>query len=166
MCGKSGSGKDFLVQKFKENSFTANVKYTTRPRRKEEIENIDYHYVDDDTFSLLVQCGVMKVIESFNNWKYGTTHVSWNHSQVFILPPSIIKILSSKEILESYIIYLDIDDKILENRLIKRENNDDSVQQRMKNDLKDFDSFPLDICDKIITDEKFDPLNIIGEMIN
>lgn len=54
-CGKSGSGKDTMLRmltntQIRGNSFLPVVSYTTRPKRENETDGIDYHFISKDEF--------------------------------------------------------------------------------------------------------------------
>ena len=75
IIGKSGSGKDSLMEKIKE----ANLKNvniivgtTTRPPREGEVDGIDYHFVSYEKFLTLLNTLQIADVSSFNNWHYGT----------------------------------------------------------------------------------------------
>ena len=56
ICGKSASGKDYtatrLVEEYKKIGIPAKkvISYTTRPPREGEVDGVDYHFVDLETF--------------------------------------------------------------------------------------------------------------------
>ena len=53
IIGKAGSGKDTIQNLLCERNkdFSKIVSYTTRAKRENEREGIDYHYITNDEFS-------------------------------------------------------------------------------------------------------------------
>lgn len=67
ICGKSGSGKDTIMKEILKrypNSFKPIVSYTTRPRRENEIEGIDYHLFLSKKW--LIKLLIMKCLKFLN----------------------------------------------------------------------------------------------------
>jgi guanylate kinase len=77
IMGKSGSGKDTIFQRLKEDKslgLTAIVPYTTRPRRGEEKEGNEYYFTDEDGYQKYCEQG--KIIEAR---AYETYHGRWRY---------------------------------------------------------------------------------------
>jgi len=73
LSGPSGVGKDAVLARMKESGYPLRfvVTVTTRPRRANEKNNVDYHFVSDETFKEMIEKN--KLLESANvydNW-YG-----------------------------------------------------------------------------------------------
>ena len=143
ICGKSGSGKDFLLKKFIERGFKYSPKITTRPKRNGEKEGIDYHFVDNQIFIEMINCDEIISYQSFqidkNTWYYGITRKNFLENSVFIMTPHEISTLS--DLSNCYIIYLDIDREVRRTRIFKRNDNNDSITRRLEADDKDFSEF-------------------------
>ena len=142
LSSPSGAGKTTLAKKIQDSdsNFKISVSYTTRTPRPNEIDGVDYNFVDVKKFQeLSIQNKFLEKAKVFGNY-YGTLKgpievslvqgkdylfdIDWQGTEqvkkimpldivpVFILPPSIID---------------------LENRLKKREEkNKELVDQRMK----------------------------------
>ena len=77
IIGKSGSGKDTLLNKFFENFSRKNVlhkiiSYTTRPPRENEVDGKDYFFVSKEEFAEKVLDFEMLEAAEFRDWHYGT----------------------------------------------------------------------------------------------
>jgi guanylate kinase len=59
ISGPSGVGKDATIQRMKERGFPCHfvVTATTRPRRPNEIDGVDYHFVSEATFAAMIVKG-------------------------------------------------------------------------------------------------------------
>lgn len=73
VSGPSGVGKSTITNKLKSNpNFWVSVSATTRARRVNEIDNVDYKFVSDDEFSKMVEKGNFLEWAEFTGAKYGT----------------------------------------------------------------------------------------------
>jgi len=73
LSGPSGVGKDAVLARMKESGYPLKfvITVTTRPRRTNEKNNVDYHFVSDETYKEMIEGN--KLLESANvygNW-YG-----------------------------------------------------------------------------------------------
>lgn len=71
----SGAGKTSLVKALAREStdLLLSVSHTTRPRRENEIDGVDYHFVDQTQFrAMLAAAGFLEHAEVFGNF-YGTS---------------------------------------------------------------------------------------------
>lgn len=75
MSGPSGVGKDTLIDAWKEiNSAVERiVAYTTRPARRNEINHIDYHFIDAQKFQEMQNSDIFVGPTEFFNYQYGIT---------------------------------------------------------------------------------------------
>ncbi len=78
ICGKSAASKDTtaarLVDEYIEMGIPVNkvVSYTTRPPREGEIDGVDYHFVDLETFIDMQYDNKFIEHTEFRGWRYGT----------------------------------------------------------------------------------------------
>ena len=74
----SGTGKTTLcrrlVDEFEQLSFS--ISYTTRPLRGSEQQGVDYHFVDDETFSAMVQQDQFAEWAPVHDHRYGTSRAT------------------------------------------------------------------------------------------
>ena len=134
IVGPGASGKTFLYEQFPPE--LRSIKYTTRPMREGEKHGVDYYFIDDYTFRTMKERGLFQFHETFRDWHYGTTVMSWEKDRVFILPPMIVE----KHIRKDFVVFLDIPRHVREERLSKRMDTD-SVERRLDMDLLDFATF-------------------------
>ncbi len=139
ICGKGGSGKDYLRAKLVSKGYRANISYTTRPIREGEVPGVDYWYVDDNEFANMIHDNCFIEYQKFNGWMYGTTRQQFIINDVFIMTPTGVNSLSEKDRKGVLVIYLDIADNIRYNRLLAR--NDGDAERRMNADNEDFKDF-------------------------
>lgn len=80
IAAPSGAGKTSLVKALVENNGNLNVaiSHTTRPRRSDEQDGVNYHFVSSELFAVMQQEGdFVESAEVFNN-QYGTSWVAIN----------------------------------------------------------------------------------------
>lgn len=114
----SGAGKTTLVKALVESvaNITVSISHTTRPRRPAEIDNVNYHFVDEAEFQRMIEHGDFLEYATVFNAFYGTSRkwveqtllrgldvileIDWQGCQqiqilfpdcisIFILPPSV-----------------------------------------------------------------------------
>ena len=70
----SGTGKTTLVKRLlkRESNMIASVSFTTRPKRENEIEGIDYSFIDESKFKQMIEMDeFLEYATVFGNY-YGT----------------------------------------------------------------------------------------------
>lgn len=171
ILGCSGSGKDFLMRQLKNLGLKSGIKYTTRPLRKDEIDGVTYNYITENHFESLANDNKFIVKQSFTVtsndryneiWYYGITMDDFNKSQLFIMTPGEFEQLNDKIREKCFVVYLDIDRKIREQRLFKRNDKNDSIIRRLDADDIDFKNFKD--YDLKITDPEFSAEEIYNLM--
>ncbi len=71
----SGCGKTTLLNKLREKfpGIGFSVSHTTRPRRRGEVDGVDYHFVDQDKFKQMRDAGLFVESATVHLNSYGTT---------------------------------------------------------------------------------------------
>lgn len=165
LAGAAGSGKDYLKNRCKEAGLSVDVSLTTRPMREGEIEGLTYQYVSDEEFERIKKIRGFYEFVEFNSAKYGTLAEGWENSDVFIMTPSGISQINRKDRKNCYIVYLDIDEEVRRERMVKRlDNGFDDIERRIKADNEDFEGFE-NKAHMIITDPFFDANVVIAELL-
>jgi guanylate kinase len=157
IVGKAGVGKDLLRELFVEKGFKSSISYTTRPKREHEIADKDYYFVTNEKFESDINNQTFYEYVKFNEWFYGTSKHSFKNDNVFIMTPTGISKLTKEDRKESLIIFLDLDDETIRERINER--NDmigDSLNRRFLSDKKDFENFTD--YDIRITNEDFNKM--------
>lgn len=118
IAAPSGTGKTTLVHELTQtlSQITISISHTTRPKRSEETDGIDYHFVSEKTFRAMIDRGDFLEYATVFNYLYGTSRlwveeklsqgldvvleIDWQGCQsikklfpscisIFILPPSL-----------------------------------------------------------------------------
>jgi guanylate kinase len=173
IVGKSGSGKDYLMDSLDKENMVKCLKYTTRPIRKNEKHNITYHYTNNKKFEHYIKNNEMVIYQKIEItssldkpiWYYGITLDNFNTSDFMVMTPhEINSYLKNNQRDSIFVIYLDIDKDVRKKRVINRNDHSDSVSRRFIGDDIDFKDF--NIYDLQITDTFFDTSNIIDIIKN
>lgn len=174
IVGKSGSGKDSVVKKLTNfYDYKKIVTWTTRPMRPKEIQDVTYHFTDEETFEEKIEEGFFaewKKYESIEGtWYYGTALLdltTFNEDKIIILTPDgyqEIKDIIGKDTLT---VYLKSKNRILKSRLKKRGDNPKEIKRRLRHDKKDFKGIEKEV-DVVIENNKrnlWDIAKMIEEM--
>lgn len=141
--GKSASGKDTFAKAIcKSKKYNPIVSTTTRPKRDNEKEDIDYHFISSDEFAALIEQDKMLEATFFNNWCYGTSLDSLDKDKVNIgvFNPEGIGLLADNSLIDLYVVYIEADNKIRLMRQLQREKtpNVDEIIRRFHTDEADF----------------------------
>lgn len=140
LCGKAASGKDYARKLFEGRNFKYATSYTSRPKRKGEVEGKDYHFMSTEDFEYMASIDYFYEYVKFNGWYYGTSIEQFYEDDVFIMTPSGISKLHPKDRANSFIIYFDTPYDLRKERLEKRKDMD-SPERRLKTDEEDFKDF-------------------------
>jgi len=154
IAGKGASGKDYLRKSMESKGFKYCISHTTRPRRNDEIEGVDYYFINDNRASEMCDNSEFYEHVVFNGWLYGTSKEEFNKSNLFIMTPKGISGLKKDDRENSFIVYIDIEDTVRTKRLSER-NDVDIVERRVKADFLDFCDF--EDYDFKIKDPEFRP---------
>lgn len=158
IVGGSGSGKDFLLRGLIKKGLTYTPKYTTRPKRYNELDGKEYNFVIEEDFNRMMVLNNIKTSQSFIingvEWIYFITKENFDKGQIFVMTPHEISQLSEECLSGCFVVYLDIPQDIRRKRISNRNDNNDSIDRRIKSDTIDFENF--DKYDLRITDSEFD----------
>lgn len=174
LIGKSASGKttirDILTMK---HGFHSIVTYTTRPMRKGEISDVTYHYISNEEFlkkideDFFVEWEKYRVGESV--WYYGTAKEDIkdaNEKSVIILTPDVVRDILKYDSIKPVVIYLYSNIDTIKKRLLKRNDNNDKAEERIKRDAKDFKCADL-LANKIVYNNDGTSINeVVDSVIN
>lgn len=171
--GKTGVGKSAIYQAVKgliapDDNISEIIMHTTRPKRKGEVDGVDYHFDTKDEILKLYADHKLAELRSYkvdsaddDFWYYGTPDMK-DKSRVYILGNSTA--LSCMSLIEKYgrdivkPIFITCDEYLRLERLLKREHdsgnsNYKEMIRRIYNDNLDYDD---EILSEFGIDMKFD----------
>lgn len=174
LLGKTCSGKDTIAKELAmKYGFHRITTTTSRPMRKDEIQDIDYHFVSENEFKEKIEEGYFVEYQTYETtsgkWYYGTTYKSLenikdNERYVIILTPNGYKELIKKVSIHHKLVYVYANNSTITNRLKKRKDKNDSIQRRIERDNEDFKGVET-IVDRIVYNNDTDNLDYVIEKI-
>ena len=150
IMGKSGAGKDTILNELCKRYPTLNKKVstTTRPPRDYEKDGVDYYFVSGEEFARKVVNYEMAEAADFRDWFYGTEYraLKENSLNVGVFNPDGIRALKDDKQINLLVIYIVSSSKTRIRRTLDREEQPDieEIFRRYKTDEEDFDE--LNFC--------------------
>lgn len=155
IIGKTCSGKDSIVKRLcKDYGFEKIVTYTTRPMRKNETQDVTYHFISEDDFKKKIEDGFFTEYKTYNAtdglWDYGSRLTDCNEKCVIILTPAGYKDYLKSASDESHVsIYIYANNNTIRTRLKKRGDKKEEAERRILADNEDFKD-TMSIVDRIV----------------
>jgi len=157
IIGESGSGKSTLVKAFMEKNkeYKKVITYTTRPMRKGEKADSDYHFVTKEEFDKLIEEDFFVEYNVYRGWYYGTAlqDCSSDNDTVAILTPAGYRAIIRAGII-AYAVYLYVDRRSRLINILKRGDDIEEAYRRSLSDVGQFDGL-LDEADFIIDNTQY-----------
>ncbi|MHC1685487.1 MAG: guanylate kinase [Clostridiaceae bacterium] len=170
LIGRSSVGKDTIAVELEKRGFLKAVSFTTRPKRENEVDGIDYFFVTNDKFNKMRE--VNKIIESrqyYSNdilWQYGLADVSFNLKEndnivvVDFMGYLELKKYFGEDVVKSIYVYVDNYGSLLM-RSLKRQPNasKEQVEEICRRFLKDNEEMNEDVekaCDFKVNNENLE----------
>ena len=157
LVGKTACGKSTTAKLMEKLGYQRIVTDTTRPRRKEETDGIDYHFRTQDEFEALKEAGYyaesVDYEAAFGHCSYGSAKEAYESKKdsVIVLNPYGLKMVKKDVIAGSTIsIFLDVSEDILVERLHIRGDAEDEIARRLEHDRIDFADMS-EVCDYTIS---------------
>lgn len=141
LVGKAAAGKDYLKNKLRKKGFTPGVSHTTRPPRPGEVDGVDYHFIDQETFKTMIENNEFVEYMDFNGGWYGQTKEDFEAAEVMIMSKDGLDILPQEYRERCVVIYLDADRKTRVQRLTNRNDKNDTIHRRLQADEVQFENF-------------------------
>lgn len=151
LCGKSASGKDSIQKVLCEKyGFNRVVSHTTRPKRPNEVNGIDYHFVTEEDFIQMGQNDELvewrsytpKTKKTNDIWYYGTSKAEIDNK---VNPVCVIELKGLRELQRIYgkenvfAVYIYLDNVVRTTRAIARAGFDlGEWSRRTQTDNNDF----------------------------
>ncbi len=135
LLGESGVGKttieDILIKKF---GFTRAISHTTRPKREQDIDGVNYFFISFEEMERLHQNGeLVERVEYVGN-VYGYVREQCLSDRVAVVIPDGLRQLVEKPNLDVFSIYLKSSEDVRCNRMLGRGDSKESVEARLHND--------------------------------
>lgn len=141
LVGKAAAGKDFLKNRLVGKGFKPGISCTTRKPRHNEQDGVDYHFMTEELFKEKIDSGEMLEHMVFNNWYYGLTKGEFEQADVMIMSKEGLDVLPKDYRDKCMVIYLDPPRMTRFERLEHRNDQNDSIDRRMRTDDEQFENF-------------------------
>lgn len=172
LIGKSASGKTFVRDKLvKEHGYKSLVTFTSRPPRKNEKQDITYHFISKEDFEQKIEEGFFAEWKKYDTeqgvWYYGTALADCydaDDNTVVILTPDGVRDLQAIET-HMAVIYLYSNLNTIKQRLSIRGDNQKEVERRMKADINDFNGAEM-LADRIVYNNLSDDIEDVISNVN
>lgn len=146
LLGESGSGKDSVAKELiKQGLLSRLITTTTRQARSNETDGVDYNFISEEDFQVLIEKDQFVEYNIFKDWYYGLTKDailnSNNQNLLVILNPSGFRRLSKYAKKYNYTvipIYIFCDERKRLIRTLERNDDVDEVLRRTFTDREDF----------------------------
>lgn len=139
LVGASASGKTATALKLQEKyHLTKAVTTTTREKRINEVDGVDYFYISRDEFLKRMKNNMFVETTTYNNNFYGCGKDQVKDDRIIVLDPNgfhAFEKLGDKHIVSFLIL---CDKSIREQRMISRGDKSEKIKQRLENDIVDF----------------------------
>ena len=160
-----------MVKKLVEKGYSRIVRYTTRPKRKSEQQEIAYHFISDEEFKQKIEEGFFAEYKTYNTefgvWYYGTALDDLENADdksVIILTPDGYRDVVNKLSKKPIAIYIYANNTTIKKRLLKRGDNPNEAQRRLDHDNEDFNGIENEV-DRIIYNNDGTNINEVVQKI-
>ena len=123
LIGKNGSGKTYIANELSKYGYNKVVGYTTRPRRQNETDKIDYNFITENEFVSMLCNNQFIDYKVRSGYYYGISRDSITNNSIIISGNS--DLITKETGLAVYKIFLDADLRVRYARMIKRDSQDD-----------------------------------------
>jgi guanylate kinase len=171
LIGKAGSGKDTILKEIlKQEPIKYNeiISCTTRPKRENEIDGVNYYFLTPSEFANKILNYEMLEATSFNDWFYGTSYDSLRSGipNIGVFNPDGIRALSQNNDIDLTVYYIQASDKTRLLRQLNRENNPNvaEIVRRYKTDEEDFDDLEFETIN-LTNESPEDILDIVSKIL-
>lgn len=158
LCGKSGCGKDTLLNELKKEGYIPLVSTTSRPMREGETQGVEYNFISKDEFKKRIandefieyRVYETKVNGISDTWYYGIPKQEFAKDKEYVV---ILDVGGTKDFLKEFgksnilVCYIETDDKLREERAKLRGSFDQSQWNRRL--INDNFQFAPDVMEEI-----------------
>lgn len=159
LIGPSASGKTEIAQILERKyNLKKVITHTTREKRVNEKDDIDYHFVSKENFLKMINEQKLVEYTIYNNNYYGTSKNEISDNKCIVLDPNGARAFYNLNDKRIYIVNLLCSEEIRKKRMYSRLDKENSIFQRLDSDKEAFTEEKLNfaninICSEIKTPE-------------
>lgn len=151
LLGPSASGKTesakIMINRY---PISRVVTCTTRPKRINEIDGFDYHFMTEDKFREHEKNNYFAETATYNNYLYGTPMNELKDDKLIILEPQGLKSFLELDVCDVVAIFLKTQESCRIERMRARKDRLEDVKKRIAQDRIDFNYEKIEGLDLII----------------
>lgn len=170
VAGPSGSGKSTLVSELRklDDRVYEPISCTTRARRSNEKDGVNYFFIDDAAFAEMVESGELAEYATFSGKSYGTP---WSE----ILKPGkiVVNVMENagakslhEQVGASIVAILPPSEEVLIQRLSNREDDHEEIERRIQIDRERMDELQQIADYTIINDDLHEAAAKLRAIVN
>ena len=165
LVGHSASGKTEIANELRRDyNMKKIITYTTRPKRINEINGVDYHFVNEEEFLRLKENNFFVETTIFNGYYYGSSRDSVKDDAVVILDPMGLQNFKNSNLDNIIAIFLNCDEEIRYKRMVNRGDDPQKAYERLVHDREKFSLDKMATLDEIINTSVFS-INYLSELV-
>ena len=166
LAGASASGKTeiakLLAAKY---GITKIVTTTTRPKRKGEVDGVDYFFVTPQQFEKMIREDKFVEYTLFNGNMYGSTKDQISKNKCVVIDPAGLRSYVGLKDDSIVTFYLEADEKTRRERMVSRGDEPDKIESRIAHDREAFKKENIVKVDYIIKNSSDDVLEDVCDQI-
>lgn len=155
LVGESASGKSTIERNLSTMGLNRVISYTTRPKRENETDGVDYHYITKDEFRSKLKEGFFAEHTSYRDWYYGSAVEDCTDDNVIVANPHGLRQLNKMPNINVISFYVKAPERV---RLIRMLNRSDDIlecfrrifsDQGVFQNIEEETTYTLDGCSSI-----------------
>ena len=166
LAGASASGKTeiakLLASKY---GITKIVTTTTRPKRKGEVDGVDYFFVDAKKFEQMIMEGKFVEYTLFNGNMYGSTKDQIAKDKCVVIDPAGLRSYIALKDNSIVTFYLEADEDTRHQRMLARGDDIDKINSRIAHDREAFKKENIVKVDYVVKNSSDDVLEEVADKI-
>lgn len=166
LAGASASGKTEVAKLLaKKYGITKIVTTTTRPKRKGEVDGVDYFFVTPEQFEEMIRENKFVEYTLYNGQMYGSTKDQIAKDKCVVIDPAGLRsymALNDKSIVS---FFLDADEKTRHERMLSRGDDLEKIKSRIAHDRKAFKKENIVKVDYVIKNSCDEVLEEVADQI-
>ena len=163
LLGKTSSGKNTIRNELLKKGLKPVITYTTRPKRENEKDGVDYYFITDEQFESMKDgflCTSAYEVENGDTWYYGIPSINLGVDDVLIVTPKELETIKQERPNSKIIsVYLLCDEGTIWNRIRLRGDDNAEARRRINADEKDFKNI-LEYVDMAIRNKEGDQVQV------
>jgi guanylate kinase len=138
IIGASATGKTTIERILEKQGLERIISYTSRPMRKNEINDVDYHFISDTEFLEKLEHNFFAENTSYRGWQYGISKSDCANNKIAVVEPVGFRRLKKIDGLNIRSFYIKTDDRTRMIRMLKRGDDIAEAIRRMYSDQGSF----------------------------